>query len=66
MDKLKPCPFCGEKNNFKIVDYIEGEDSDEPIAVTKIVCGLCEAQIRGYLTKEMAIRVWNRRADNDR
>lgn len=53
MRKLKPCPFCGYKNNV-----VWGNKS---FWVTCEGCGI-ETQI--FETKEDAEQMWNRRVDD--
>lgn len=53
--KLKPCPFCG----MKVMAFIE-----HPKLGWAVECGRleCNAHTRYFLTKEVAIEAWNRRA----
>ena len=74
--KLKPCPFCGEKETAEIFDQNEldgireGEFgySDDPnfaacCAIRNGGCGACG----GFRAMpEQAAEAWNRRADNAR
>ena len=53
-DKLKPCPFCGEKKKIA-VHYMVSQIR------WSVYCKHCYCGTRGYLDKE-----WNRRADNGR
>lgn len=63
MTELKPCPFCGEKED---IDYgiftvtLKGFDY--------VQCQNCSAEINAIYKDEQyisAIEAWNRRADND-
>lgn len=70
MDKLKPCPFCGETrsgflllsgtayNPFPYWDSgIRGEECGY------VICYNCNAMIKAH-TEEEAIEAWNRRTDD--
>ena len=54
--KLKPCPFCGGK--AEIIYWANGR--------TTVSCsvGGCMANISFCSSAEVAIKAWNRRADN--
>ena len=54
MDKLKPCPFCGNRDVRAILSRKE---------VGMVACYVCGGQVRYYGCKEEAIKIWNRRAD---
>ena len=65
MDKLKPCPFCGNdlnKQDEMDTIYLAFRFREEPLY--QIVCqehyGGCSATILGY-SKEECIELWNRR-----
>lgn len=54
--ELKPCPFCGGKARFVVMNNIQG------VIVGHIKCTECEVnQGRNNLTKELASNMWNRR-----
>ena len=53
--ELKPCPFCGG----------EAEAVKDPCGMGYFaVCHKCEIRTLIFLTKEKAVKRWNRRADN--
>ena len=63
MNELKPCPFCGGK--AKGPYYYDPFDGYQGDCGTYIVdCSKCSVQIIER-TKEKAIEVWNRRAENE-
>lgn len=59
-DELKPCPFCKNRSNIKLVEY-------RPNCSGAVVCGQCGARgpkkkndhVRGWRVK--AIEAWNAR-----
>ena len=57
MEKLKPCPFCGGKPHL---------ESDGTYYRFYHTCKGTDKQIdifsSGYISKEKAIKAWNRRA----
>ena len=62
-DKLKPCPFCGEDNTFIGVNFRGAwldhhckRDKDKPSIATTVY----------GKSKEEVIKMWNRRAEDDR
>ena len=57
LTELKPCPFCG----MTVMAY-----RMHPKLGIAIECGRweCNVMTRYFLTKELAIAAWNRRADN--
>jgi Lar family restriction alleviation protein len=59
MEKLKPCPFCGGDAKLKKVDELI-------VDMYFVCCGNtnCQTYARTayQATKEMAVKVWNRRA----
>jgi len=52
-EDLKPCPFCGSKDDMLI------NDEDYEVFV---FCWSCEARGPNKSTKTDAIKAWNRRA----
>lgn len=54
-DKLKPCPFCGEK-----VDLFMGVDGSWATWIIECNCGI---EMR-FLSREDAIEAWNTRAED--
>lgn len=66
--KLKPCPFCGQEPKLQEdIRYprpeCEAKKAYEVFCVNKN-CPICEADNFYSLSKEEAVRVWNKRADN--
>ena len=57
--KLLPCPFCGGKAEI-ILDVDEGGDS-----IQRVECQFCYVQTDGCYSKDEAMRLWNRRCNND-
>lgn len=55
-DELKPCPFCGSPG---ILERLGGPGSTHHIAK----CSKCRCDLHFYPTREQAIEIWNRRAD---
>lgn len=71
---LKPCPFCGEKEDIsirikeyngkcdEIIGYIFSYIECLPCGGRTCLCFEADAHILGYLSaKHMAIEKWNRR-----
>lgn len=65
MAELKPCPFCGA------IPTNEGEYPDKIGICQKpdtgswtVLCTQCGASVDCFLTKNEALKAWNRRADN--
>ena len=56
-DFLKPCPFCGSRDNIHV--NVFWEDHDDPYFVTK--CHGCGASGPYADKKEKVIENWNRR-----
>lgn len=56
MDKLKPCPFCGNKQVKSTVTL-------ENVGI--VFCHKCGGQLRYYGDEMKARELWNRRADNE-
>ena len=65
MEKLKPCPFCGEYGSVRLMTR-HGKDGwrDRFYVLCEYDSGGCGASGGWYHTKEEAIEAWNRRADN--
>lgn len=57
MNKLKPCPFCGDT-------YIGLHPTKEgwQIGCNSIGCICCHVYAQAYRTRGNAIKAWNRRA----
>lgn len=55
--ELKPCPFCGGKANIDCGNGI--------YEVYYVFCKKCKTRHPNRLTREDAIKFWNRRADNE-
>jgi len=54
-NKIKPCPFCGNKNiSSRLVSY-------DDHAVGIVYCTNCGGQLRYFNDEKMAIELWNRR-----
>ena len=60
MSELKPCPFCGEKENIKVVDTPIGNYAN---LFFKVVCRACGASSVLDKDRETTIAAWNRRAE---
>lgn len=58
MSELKPCPFCGEKENVSIVENVEE-------SLHGIMCGTCLSSGPMYSTEttdtDIPIDAWNTR-----
>ncbi len=52
--KLKPCPFCGSDN----VDIYKHKNENKCV-----VCYKCYSGSGNYMTDDLAVEAWNRRAD---
>ena len=50
-DELLPCPFCGESDDLDFENELHWE----------VVCGMCNARIGMFETKEDAAAAWNAR-----
>lgn len=58
-NKLKPCPFCGNKNPQTVVD-------DETETLFGVCCFKCAAQISAtFEDRGDAEGAWNRRANDE-
>lgn len=66
MEELKPCPFCGGEAMLMEHEFVVANG----IGVEKnysVRCLHCYAQSYKFCeTKEIAISLWDRRADNER
>ena len=66
-EKLKPCPFCGEK--LEITANAYSSYYSGPVWKHwnwyRVQCPQCEVQTTEYPTVEEAIEAWNRRAKDD-
>ena len=63
-DQLKPCPFCGEKEDITINHQDYGEDSEHTLEMFSVTCPRCTKTINlqsGSI--EDAINEWNCRDD---
>jgi Lar family restriction alleviation protein len=60
-NNLKPCPFCGFKDIRSGVLTVHGGAK-----VGIVFCVDCGAQLRYRNDEQMAIELWNRRANNGR
>jgi len=61
-NKLKSCPFCGSND-------VELRDDDTGIVwehAFQVMCWECGVRTLYTQTQEKAVKMWNRRADNDR
>lgn len=69
MEKLKPCPFCGNKN-----PSLDKQGWNVPtddggylwVDMFRVVCVQCVASSFSYCTEDMAIEAWNRRTSDAR
>lgn len=57
MTKLKPCPFCGEKEEFA---YGISESGG-----VFVWCFTCDCRGPEFLTEKEATAAWNRRDDEE-
>ena len=67
MNKLKPCPFCGDKKAPNVMpdEEIDGSDNGQFVVCCSMCFGGCGAT-SGYCdTEEEAIEAWNRRTPNE-
>lgn len=58
MEELKPCPFCGEKDNLRV--YTTQHDYGFPETYSA-GCKHCGASTKEYAKPEHAIDAWNSR-----
>lgn len=66
MDKLKPCPFCGEDNAIieKTLVRLDPKEYMYRVRCDSIHCDVV-AKTNLYFNIEDAVEIWNRRSDND-
>ena len=67
MEKLKHCPFCGNKNPSldKQGWNVPTDDGGyQWVDMWRVVCIQCVASSCSYKTADLAIEAWNRRANN--
>ena len=59
-EKMKPCPFCGKKDNLEIrvSPYVASQSS---IRHYNVICRSCCAFYCYAKTKEEVIKKWNKR-----
>ena len=66
-DKLKPCPFCGEKPHVffadaRVAEHLMGIKKD----MYRIICPKnCCMQSKFYGSEDEAAQEWNRRAGDE-
>lgn len=58
--ELKPCPFCGEKENLRV-----SRSHRSLIDYWYVWCLKCEATNGKHSSKAKAIEFWNRRAGDE-
>ena len=61
MAELLPCPFCGGIVEMKVTKHIPKGYDYTPRCQRTFCCGRLTKK---YPDKEVAIAMWNRRADN--
>ena len=60
MAELKPCPFCGGKNNVIMVKMPLYDEFSE----FYVLCFVCGARTGLQISKQEAIEAWNRREED--
>ena len=66
--ELKPCPFCGNSETPMVVrDLLP--DNDDITFRWRVICSMfngdgCGAQTSVRISREKAIKAWNRRAND--
>jgi Lar family restriction alleviation protein len=60
MEEIKPCPFCGTAGEARIELQEPSPDSDNDWY--EVRCDYCGARGGESLSKEGAVREWNKRA----
>lgn len=62
-----PCPKCGSENGHAVCSRRHLSSITINVSYTDygIRCGDCGFEASGYLTKNQAIKAWNRRAKNE-
>ena len=61
MNKLKYCPFCGNKDVYMSGSDEIGEDNH---SYWYVLCCKCGGSVFGDADKEKAAEAWNRRAND--
>lgn len=61
MNKLKPCPKCGE---VPMIGYVCGEYFILPISKVVGTC-VCSSFAEMHATEQQEIEAWNRRANDE-
>lgn len=66
MDKLKSCPFCGNKNIEKnIATQYDAESGLQPVRTFfSAVCSRCGCRTASFQEWENVANAWNRRAND--
>lgn len=59
MEKILPCPFCGEKPRIQQCKMVNHSQSGEPRQDWKVLC--CFGEITGFPSLRMTIHFWNTR-----
>ena len=67
MTKLKKCPFCGGRPEYRVTNYVGAPWSNVGLDAlgTTIVCTDCGCTIPSKMATDDAEVAWNRRADHD-
>ena len=61
MEQLKPCPFCGSDATIEVL-----QRAIEELTRYRIECKCCWCATGwDYLSEEMVIEAWNRRANDE-
>ena len=60
MAELKPCPFCGNDDLEILLEF----NPMLKYEYFRVLCSCCGASSCGHLHKEIAIKRWNRRAED--
>ena len=59
--KLKPCPFCGEKENIHIIHNHYLSENKKSVDGFKIECGKCGGGTRECYSFKVVSHKWNKR-----